>query len=153
MSLTNIGKQPAGEVVDTFYVPVDDVMSDEPATYLREYNAPIYDGISKGRFQEIHVLRDTYVGKWVYNLGPSRLFTALEFQVIGGSFRDHHQDIETVESIRDYADWLRDMGGLRKTVDPNLLTVTQENLMIALDNSNKSRKRESVFGRHARIQR
>ena len=65
----------------------------------------------------------------------------------------HRQDIETVESIRDYANWLRDMEGLKKTVDPNLLTVTQENLMIALDNSNKSRKRESVFGRHARIQR
>ena len=153
MALMNVGKQASGEQVDRFYVTVDEIFSNEPATYLREFDAPTMNGLSRGRFQEVHVLRDNYVGSWFYNLGPSRLFTALEFQVIGGSFRDHRQDIETVESIRDYADWLRDMEGLRKTVDPNLLTVTQENLMIALDNSNKSRKRESVFGRHARIQR
>ena len=153
MALMNVGKQAAGEQVDRFYVTVDEIFSDEPATWLREFDAPTMNGLGKGRFQEIHVLRDSYVGSWFYNLGPSRWFTAPEFQVIGGSFRDHRQDIETVESIRDYADWLRDMEGLKKTVDPNLLTVTQENLMIALDNSNKSRKRESVFGRHARIQR
>ena len=153
MALMNVGKRPANEQIDRFYVTVDEIFSDEAATYLREFDAPTMNGLGRGRFQEIHVLRDSYVGSWFYNLGPSRLFTAPEFQIVGGSFRDHRQDIETVASIRDYADWLRDMGGLRKTVDPNLLTVTQENLMIALDNSNKSRKRESVFGRHARIQR
>ena len=103
MALMNVGKRPANEQIDRFYVTVDEIFSDEAATYLREFDAPTMNGLGRGRFQEIHVLRDSYVGSWFYNLGPSRLFTAPEFQIVGGSFRDHRQDIETVASIRDYA--------------------------------------------------
>lgn len=153
MTLMDVGKRPTGEKIDRFYVTVDEIFNYESATYLREFDAPDINGFGRGRFQEIHVLRDSYVAAWFYRLGPSRFFTAPDFQVIGGSFRDHKQDIETVASIRDYADWLRNKEGLRKTVDPSLLTVTQDNLMAALDNSNKSRERKSVSGRHARIQK
>ena len=151
--VTNVGKLPVGEKIDTFYVPVNDVMSDEPATYLREYDAPMYDGMSRGRFQEIHVLRDTYVGTWFYYLGPSLLFTAQEFQIVGGSVRDHRQDIETVASIRDYADWMRDENGFPKEIDPAMRSVTQENFLIGLENTEKARLHQSVHGRYIKVDR
>jgi hypothetical protein len=153
MALTAVGKQPAGEQIDTFYVPINDIFSDEPATWLREFNAPMHNGQSRGRFQEIHVLRDSYVGTWFYHLGPSRLFSAQEFQVVGGSVRDHRQDIETVASIRDYADWIRDNGGLRREVDPALRTVTQESYLVGLENTEKARRHESVSGRYMKVER
>jgi hypothetical protein len=152
-TVTNIGPQLPGEVIDTFYAPVSDIYSDEPATWLREFNSPTADGQGRNRYQEIHVLRDTHVGTWFYNLGPTWKFTAQEFQVVGGTVRSHKQDIETVESIRDCAEWLRDEGGLRKVIDPAALMVTQENFLNAVDNRRDARRHKSVSGRYMKVER
>ena len=153
INLTRLGKQPVGEVIDSFYVPIDEIWNDEPATFLREYNHLMEDGRSKGRFQEIHVLRSSYVGAWFYYLGPSNRFSAQEFQVVGGSVRDNRQDIETVESIRDYADWLRDEGGIRRAIDPESLSVTQANWIDTLEERAKTRRHQSVSGRYVKVER
>lgn len=153
MGLTSLGQQLPGEVIDTFYVPVDDIFSDEPATYLREFNAPMANGRSQGRFQEIHVLRDSYVGTWLYCLGPSRRFTAQVFQVVGGSVRAHRHDIETVESIRYVADDLRNEGGLRREIDPDSLIVTQDHWLQSVESKQKTQRHESVSGRYFKAER
>ena len=149
----NLGKKPTGEKTDAFYVPVNDILSDEPATYLREYNAPMPDSQSKGRFQEIHVIRGAYIGTWFYYLGPSFLFTAQEFQIVGGSIHAHREDCETVTSIRDCADWMRDEDGLPKAIDPTLKTVTQENFLIGVEKREQAQLHKSVHGRYMKVDR
>lgn len=152
-TVTDIGKRLPGEVIDTFYVPTDDIFSNEPATYLREFNNAPASGRGKFRYQEIHVLRDSYVATWLYNLGASWKFDAQEFQIIGGTVRDHRQDMETVDSIRECADWMRDEGGLRKAVDPETLTVTQEHYLDAVVEREKAQLHKSVYGRYAKVAR
>ena len=152
-TVTNIGQQLPGEVIDTFYVPVDDIYSNEPATWLREFNAPPPNGRGRFRYQEIHVLRENHVVTWLYCLGPERKFYAQQFQVIGGTVRDHRQDIETVESIRECADWLRDEGGLHRPVDPETLAVTQGNFLNAVEETDRGRRHQSVSGLYMKRER
>lgn len=152
-TVTNIGMQLPGEVIDSFYVPVDDIRSNEPATWLREFNSPPPNGRGRFRYQEIHVLRDKHVVTWLYCLGPERRFPAQQFQIIGGTVRDHRQDIETVESIRAIADELRDEGGLHKAVDPDTLTITQDNFLKAVEETQKAQRHQSVSGRYVKRER
>ena len=150
-TLTREGKQPYGEAERAFYIPTDTIYLDEPAPWLGEFNKVVGDGSAPQRFQEIHVVRADGVYAWFYNLGPASQFTANEFQVNGGHLGDHAQDMETVESIRDCADWLRDEDGLRREVEQIL--VTQEHWVAAKEETAKARRHESVSGRYVSIER
>ena len=87
------------------------VKMDEPCLRLLDHNKPVYVpgiGHEAHRLCQIIVLRDGKAVEFNQDLGPSRNFKAEGFLLPGGM-----PPVETVGSLLDYAEKLREMKSLR----------------------------------------
>jgi hypothetical protein len=130
------------------YVPTNEVLSDEPATYLAEFNYQRSDGRGISRFQVIHIVRPNHIAEFKMYLGPAHRFTANGFQIYGGSAKLGTD--ETVASLRDWADELRDRGGLIVAKEQRL---DQDSFMEHIEERSRRQRHQSTFGPSVKIER
>ena len=120
------------------------VTSDEPCFYLAEMNRLSRSGKTMVRYQLLKIVRnDRLVTAYIY-LGPSKKFTADQFQMVGGVVDDNGRGfaVHTVAELQDGADELRGRSP-RRELEPLPL---QNMLREELDQKGRFVKRRSSFG-------
>lgn len=144
-----MGPSPFGEQTgQTMYVGTEEVWSDEPATWLAEFDQSYADGKSTARFQLIHVIRPNHIAEFTLYLGPSWIFTSNSFQIYGGSAKMGSD--ETVDSLRDWADEIRDRGGFFVAKEA---TIEQDTWHKHVEERSRRQRHQSTFGPSVRIER
>lgn len=81
----------------------------EKALLLVERNETRPDFSGLHRYQTIFVSRNDTLAKYMEDMGPAELFIAAELDIPGGDpGKPHSEWVETVASLKDYADDFRD---------------------------------------------
>jgi hypothetical protein len=148
-TIESYGPQALGSSTPShIHVVTEEVYSDEPATWLAEFDLQQKDTMGRARYQMIHVIRGDQIAEFTLYLGPSHTFASNGFQIYGGSAKLGAD--ETVDSLREWADELRSRGGIVRQIQPKL---EQDTWMKHIEEQTRRQSHQSTFGSSVRIER